>query len=210
MDTKALQEAVSQGLSLHSQGRWAEATHFWRDLLQRFPDQPDCVFLLGMAQVNCNEFGGAAENFERLRERSPESPLADIGTGLLLEASQDIDGAARTYDALLRRFPDNPSGLAGLSRILNKQGRRNEVRALLGGAMTRNPGSAQVRRVFEIFSVVGKGDIANMLARKFGLQSFLEYNKPVGGLVFHDIECPEKTIAYIPEHRFQLNTGPAQ
>jgi tetratricopeptide (TPR) repeat protein len=205
MPDNSYEAALARGLSLHGKARWDETARFWQGALEQFPERGDFRLLLGIALLHCNEFEQASLHFNDLRERLPGEPLGDLGTGMLLEACQEWDKAAQTYHDLLKRFPDHPAALTGLARTLVKNGRRNRARALLGDALARNPDSHPLRAILEVFGKPSKADIANQLIRRFGLHSFLEYNKPLGGLVIHDVECREKSIAYITEHRIHAD-----
>lgn len=47
-----------------------------------------------------------------------------------------------------------------------------------------------------------KGDIINRLIQQFGLRSYLEYNKFDGASYYDGIVCPQKELAYLPEHSY--------
>lgn len=208
MPVKSIESCLREGLSLHGAARWQAAVEFWQAALEEFPNQPLPRLYLGIALVNLNAFERAARHFDALQASFPNEPLAALGRGFLLEAQQKWDSAAQTYETLLRRFPHLPPAVAALAHVLVKTGYLYRARALLKDASLRHPGSAQIRSALEDYGQVKKADITNALVRQFGLKSLLEYNKPLGGLVLHDIDCAEKTLAYLPENRFEAKQDP--
>ena len=187
---------------MHREQRWEEAVNHWQGLVQRHADRPAGYVGLGQALLQTSEFDKAAACFEELRRRHPAHPWGHIGDAALLAARHQWRSAVTLYRALVDRFPGNLVAIQGLAVALVKIGRIGEAKAVLANAVNSHADFEAGRTLLKKLSRVRKADVINQLIQRFGLRSYLEYNKFLCELVDDEIACEEKAIAYIPEHLF--------
>lgn len=126
--------AESQALGLFQQGRLAEAEAAWRAILERKPDDPEALHLLGLILARTGRAEGLGL-LDRSIERAPRNPA------FLNNRAQILAEAGRTDEALrdLRRAvmiePRFHAALCHLGSLLRRLGRHEEALAAFRKAL---------------------------------------------------------------------------
>lgn len=81
-----------------------------------------------------------------------------VQLGDLHRASEDADAAEAAYGAALEALPEHPPAMAGLARVREAQGRRDEAIALLETATRRLPLPELVASLGDLYAL--RGDLA--------------------------------------------------
>jgi tetratricopeptide (TPR) repeat protein len=105
---------LEAALALHQAGHLDAAKTGYLELLRRFPQQPDALHLLGMAEAG---LGHPAEGIARIREAlrlQPNFPGAWFNLGNLLQRQGEIGEAMVALQRAVRQNPDNPDFLCNL------------------------------------------------------------------------------------------------
>ena len=193
---------IFYGEHLHREKRWDEAVKFWKTQFDFNRDASRYLTYLGISLVRTNALDQAADVFKKLRDFFPREPWGYIGPCLISDAHHDWLLSMNGYLEALEKFPDEPSAVQGLAQAYIKLGRIKEAKESLEGTLRREPDFTPAKQILEKLSSVRKIDIVNQLIGFFGLSSYLEYNKPLGEIILNEVECKEKSIAYIPEYKF--------
>ena len=67
-------ELLELGLEHQHQGRWDEAERIYREVLERQPDQPDALHLLGVLKAQTGQPSLAAALIARAIAQNPAAP----------------------------------------------------------------------------------------------------------------------------------------
>jgi tetratricopeptide (TPR) repeat protein len=121
-------------------GRFGEAAAECRALLRRMPYHSPCWLTLAYALARSGDLEGAVETYERSIETDPARAFgAYTEIGRLRLAQGQPDRAVETFQKALDTGPagrDLADGKYNLGHALGKAHRRDEARAVLGGAVT--------------------------------------------------------------------------
>jgi protein O-mannosyl-transferase len=104
-----------KGLILYESGKYKQAEDLYRKSIEKFSDNPEFHFNLGMTLQKTGRMDEAMESFDRAAEIKPDYALAYHGMGQILFYKKDYKGAIREYDKALELN-------AGLAEIHNDMG----------------------------------------------------------------------------------------
>jgi protein O-GlcNAc transferase len=123
---------VREAVSLHTQGRLAEAETIYREVLRRQPDNFDATHLLGVIEMQRSRSGPAIELLSRAVSLNPSQPqaLANLGSALL--RANRTEEALRYYERALEVDPRFTGALNNYGNALQTLGRCEEAAAALG------------------------------------------------------------------------------
>lgn len=133
---------LTRAKRLHSQGRHAEALECYHAVLERHPDDPDALHLLGLVALQAGRLHEAVELISRalsLRAEFPEA-LNNLASAML--ALGQLDQAERLLEAALKMRPEYADALSNLGAIMNMRERPEDAVAYLEQAVTLNPQAA--------------------------------------------------------------------
>jgi predicted O-linked N-acetylglucosamine transferase (SPINDLY family) len=121
------QAALDHAMTLHREGRHAQAEEIYRQLLAAFPDSTDILHLLGLAEI---DLGREIDGFAKLREAirlNPSVPHYHANLGArLLDRSEPGEAEIRLREAI-RLQPDEAVHHYNLGNALLKLRRHDEA-----------------------------------------------------------------------------------
>jgi tetratricopeptide (TPR) repeat protein len=196
MDLSAI---LAHGTVLHGQQRWPEALAHWQQAIARFPNEPMLHAQFGIASFSAGSLDGAERCFALLRSRFPQHPWGWFGRGLLAQVRHHWTLAAGDFAQVIAHHPDVAAAHEHHAQCMVKLGRIGEARLSAQAALRLEPGNANARALLAYANGVRKSTIINQLVERFGLRSYLEYNKYTGQLAIGEVRCADKTIVYFPE-----------
>ena len=104
-----------KGLILYESKKYKQAEELYRKSIEKFPDDPELHFNLGMTLQKTGRMDEAMESFARAAEIKPDYALAYDRMGQILFHKKDYKGAVREYDKALEIN-------SGLAEIHNDMG----------------------------------------------------------------------------------------
>lgn len=130
-------------LAAHRAGDLVTAERGYAEVLDRIPDQPDALHLLGLVRLS----RGAAEEAEALIHRSLErnGNVAEVWNSLgnALAAQKKNEEAVASFEKALAINPRLVGALVNLGRLKKAAGKTAEAEALWRTALAENPASAE-------------------------------------------------------------------
>ena len=130
---------LEAALALHQAGQLDAAKDRYLKLLSRFPNQPDALHLLGMAEAS---LGQPAEGIARIREAlrlQPHFPGAWFNLGNLLQRQGELGEAMGALQRAVRQNPQNPDFLCNLGNCHLLGGTPERAAHLFEEALTLAP-----------------------------------------------------------------------
>ena len=129
---KALQAQQSSGqtkdqllqtaLRHHQEGRLPQAETLYRQILQKNPDHPDALHLLGTLYHQTGNNEVAVEFISRAMRIDPSNPFFHDNLGTVYQALDRLDDAVSCYQKVLALEPYYPEAHFNLGNVLNRQG----------------------------------------------------------------------------------------
>jgi tetratricopeptide (TPR) repeat protein len=121
-----------KGYLLGRLGRNEEAIAFYKDLLERFPNDPEVQKRarsgLSIIYVNMDELDKGEQELEILYQRDPNDPGINNDLGYLYaDRGKNLEQAEAMIRKAVAEEPDNPAYLDSLGWVLFKQGRIQEA-----------------------------------------------------------------------------------
>ncbi len=98
LDPASIQAKVQQGLRLHQQGRFAEAEHIYREVLQHAPNHFDALHLLGVLGLQAGRTEAGVELIANAIKQNPNSWGAHNNLGNGLRELGRLDAALASFD----------------------------------------------------------------------------------------------------------------
>lgn len=133
---------LQQALSLHRQGRLAEAQAHYRRILQLQPGHVDSLHLLGVLAQQAGRAAEALELIDRALQARPDLAAAHGNRGLALADLNRLDEALASHDHALRLQPDNADACSNRANVLRRLGRPGEALASYDQALQLRPDHA--------------------------------------------------------------------
>jgi tetratricopeptide (TPR) repeat protein len=112
---------VRAGFAHHQAGRLRRAEALYRKALQKDPDDPNALHLLGVAAYQCGEVGTALQLIERALPGLPELPDVHLNYGNALREAGKLAEAVTSYRRALALKPDYGMARNNLAAALNQQ-----------------------------------------------------------------------------------------
>lgn len=126
--------AESQALGLFQQGRLAEAEAAWRAILERKPDDPEALHLLGLILARTGRAEGLGL-LDRSIERAPRNPAFLNNRAQILAEAGRTDEALRDLRRAVMLEPRFHAALCHLGSLLRRLGRHDEALAAFRKAL---------------------------------------------------------------------------
>ena len=104
--TASIQSTLRQGLAFHQQGRFAEAEHFYNEVLLHTPTHFDALHLLGVLALQTNRIRSGVELIAKALQLNPNSWGAHNNLGNGLKDLGRLDDALASFDEAITLKPD--------------------------------------------------------------------------------------------------------
>jgi Flp pilus assembly protein TadD len=125
-------------------GRYLEAQILCRQLLERSPDNPEILHLMGLVCFNAKQFDHAVEWASRaLRINAKPTYLTTLGTVLLNLGRRD--DAVRVFDKAVQLKPDDAALWSNLAHALIEVGQVSDALLCLARAHQLDPQNPKIR-----------------------------------------------------------------
>jgi len=131
---------LQAGAAHHQAGRRDRAEALYRKVLQKVPDHPDGLHLLGVIAYENGRHQQAVRLISRAVAALPWFADAHVNLGNALWALGRLDEAAASYRAAIALKPDLALAHSHLSRLLNAQGAFGQALESARRAVELNPG----------------------------------------------------------------------
>jgi tetratricopeptide (TPR) repeat protein len=132
-------DEITLGMSHHRSGNLAEAARLYRAALQRYPDHPDALHLLGLVMLQQGDARQATTLIERAIARHPTDSAFHVNLGEAYRALGQLDRAAECCAAALRLSPENADAASNLGLVCMAQGRPADAAEQLRTAIRLRP-----------------------------------------------------------------------
>lgn len=126
---RALAKAFSAAFGEHRAGKLPEAEQKYHKILERDPEQPDVLNMLGVIAGQRSQPDKAIDWFQRAVRGDNENPVFHYNLAMARQAMGDLDVAAADYGRALAINPDYADALKGLGGVFlrqNKLGKAEE------------------------------------------------------------------------------------
>jgi tetratricopeptide (TPR) repeat protein len=135
------QASVREAQQLWQQGRLREAIAGYQRLLERWPDQADSWFNLGVLQRQVGQMEAALASYQQALDRAVRQPEeVHLNRAVIYsDHLRQADLAERELRTALALNPRYPSALLNLANLCEDLGRREEAQALYERLLTLAP-----------------------------------------------------------------------
>ncbi len=137
-------DPIESARQLVAAGRLEEAIPHLERARSADPDDPDPLWMLGVARLRLADFPEAMALAEEFGRRVPESANGPLLQASALTALGRLDGAAAALREALRREPGHPEARRDLAILLGRMGERDEAIAGLEALGAEYPGRPEV------------------------------------------------------------------
>lgn len=135
IDARTVPDVLEQATALHQAGKIADAERGYRQVLEVDAKNPDAIHRLGQLLAGKGDHVAAMRLFKTLAGLRPEFLKPWLCLAQSCEAlGRDFD-AAQAYGEAIRIRPDLPEAFTGMTRLLIRLGRLDEVNASLMNAL---------------------------------------------------------------------------
>jgi predicted O-linked N-acetylglucosamine transferase (SPINDLY family) len=117
MPPLTIQQAYDQAVKFHQAGRLKEAEPLYRQILEKVPNQPDALHMLGVLSHQQGKHQIAAEMINRAIGANPNVASYHSNMGLALVTLNQKDQAIVAYQRALRLNPNYPEALNNLGIV---------------------------------------------------------------------------------------------
>ena len=117
-----LADVLASAISLHQEGRWADAESNYRAILQAFPQQPDACHYLGLLLHQQGQSEAGITLIQRAIDHFPAYTDAYNNLGNVYKETGALDKAAACYRKVIELAPDHAPALNNLGVVLRNQG----------------------------------------------------------------------------------------
>lgn len=174
---------LQRGMQLQKDGALALAHECYREVLERDPNQPDALHLMGVMATEAMAPQAAIRLFKRALPARPDDPALRANYGNALIQIGDAAGAERQLTRSLKLRPDDPETLVKLAHARAMLGDDDAVAAILEHGLTVAPASTSLRLAqAEMFVSRGLLDEARAIFRDFA-EAGPERIRALAGLV---------------------------
>ena len=132
--------ALREGFRLHQAGDLEGAAARYEALLERAPDHPDALHLLGVTRYQEGDFAEAESLIRRAIERNPGAASYRSNLGNALKSAGRPREAETAYREALEIDPRFVDALRNLGIVLSGMGRHSEALEILDRALVHHPG----------------------------------------------------------------------
>lgn len=149
--------ALGEGFRLHQAGDLEGAAARYEALLERAPDHPDALHLLGVTRYQRGDFAGAESLIRRAIERNPGAASYHSNLGNALKSAGRPQEAEAAYREALEIDPRFVDALRNLGIVLSGMGRHSEALEILDRALVHHPGHSAI--------LLARGNALRMLGK---------------------------------------------
>ncbi|GEM_PF-335946 len=154
MDIQTLLRTAQQH---HQAGQFAQAEHWYRQILQSQPHQPDILHLLGVTLAQQGQLNEAVNYLKKAIEIKPYAPNYYTNLGNALRALGRLEEAIAQHRQALSFAPEDISIHNNLGVCLYEQGQLGEAERCFQTALDLNPTHGQAyNNLANIFSAQGQ------------------------------------------------------
>jgi protein O-GlcNAc transferase len=132
-------EAVAAARNFHQLGELAKAEAIYRSILARRPNQPDCLYLMGLLSFQRGRHEDAVDLLKRALAAKPDWVEAIFNLGNVLAAQGRLDEAVARFERVLAMRPQMPEVHYNLGNVLSRLGRHAEAAERFGRALEMKP-----------------------------------------------------------------------
>jgi len=137
---------LDKAVGLHRAGQTEEAAALYRELLDRDPDNPSALNLLGVIALQKADAGTALGYLQRAAETAPERADVQVHLGEARRLRDEPGQALAAYHAALAIDPRNEMALGNIATVLSGLGRHREAADALSRLRRIRPDSAELMR----------------------------------------------------------------
>jgi protein O-GlcNAc transferase len=209
-----LAQTVQQALTLHRQGRLAEAERLYRAALAKQPRQFEALHFLGVLRLQQGDAGEALELLRAATKAKPDAAEVRPNLGAALAALGRHEEALAVYDGILRAKPDDTDAGCNRGVVLSHLGRHAEALASYDKVLTSRPGHVaalfnrgNVLAMFQRFDeALASYDRAVALAPRH-IDALTNRADALKALDRHDeaIAAYDRVLRIVPDHADALN-----
>ncbi len=139
-DSPSIHDKFRQGVTLHQQGRFAEAEQIYRDVLQQDPKSFEATHLLGILALQARKPQQAVELIEKAIALDPAVPTAYCNLGSALTALQRHAEALASFDTAIALKADLADAHGNRAAALNALRQFEQALASCDKALALKPG----------------------------------------------------------------------
>jgi predicted O-linked N-acetylglucosamine transferase (SPINDLY family) len=161
-----MQSSIEHGISLHQQGRMAEAEAVYRSILARDPRHFDALHMLGLIRFQNGFAGEARDLVSRAVELRPKSAPALSALMVILLTLGQGEQALTVSDRILAINPNDLDALYNRAILLSRLRRFADALAVFDRILARSGGSVDV--LFERGNVLAGLSRAEEAADAYG------------------------------------------
>ncbi len=121
------------------------AVDLLRQLQRDWPDDPQVLLALGVAQGRSSQFNEAGDTLRRVLTLDPSNGVARYNLALVAVGLQDWPAAEALLDETLQATPDDLASRLLLARVLEGEGRVEEAHDVLERGVELSPGDRTLR-----------------------------------------------------------------
>ncbi|MEQ1775774.1 MAG: tetratricopeptide repeat protein [Burkholderiales bacterium] len=134
---------LKTAITLHRQGRWAEADALLRKVLAARPRDTDALYQMALLKADAGAFAEAHYFVTSALEADPGSAPAHVLLGRVLMETGSCEAALASYARALVLQPQHAEALFGSGFALQRLGRLPEALACYAGAVAAAPDQAE-------------------------------------------------------------------
>lgn len=125
--------------SLHQQGKLAEASALYQQILMKDPRHADSLHLLGMVRMQMNDPAGGAELMQMAIQYAPDRLLYYLNYGNALVSLGRLEDALRQYEHILSQDPHHAQAMNNAGNALKQLYRLDESASYFRKAIETKP-----------------------------------------------------------------------
>jgi tetratricopeptide (TPR) repeat protein len=170
--------------------QWDRAIALIQQELDKFPDSPARLELLGDTATRAGKYDLAIEQYQKLERSSQASAKIPIRLGMIYEAKGQFDQAIAQFQVAKQRDPKDSAAPALLGRVLEEAGRQQEAIASYRESLRLQPDNPSVQNNLAFAMAETNADLEDALKlarqalqRKQGDPAFMD---TVGWIYFKE------------------------
>ena len=139
------QETLKPGFSMLETGKFKEATVFFRDYLQKDPDNRTALLCYGRATGLSGNVGEAKDVFQRLEQRYPGDFEIRLNAAEAFMWEKDFKSGKQAYAELIREQPGSFPATLGYGNAYASLLQYDSALVYINKALTLQPGNANAK-----------------------------------------------------------------